>query len=80
MQWLWRPRQTLADPARKVQAHRAVDPPSTLMIPLMTVKPHSFMTFPKTPAAVFSDDLIERLHHRLVACRNILGCPVVRRP
>jgi hypothetical protein len=50
------------------------------MIPLMTVEPQAFMTLPKTPAAVFSDDPIERLNHWLVTCRNIPRCPVVRRP
>ena len=40
------------------------------MIPLMTVEPQAFMTLPKTPAAVFSDEPIERLNHWLVTCRR----------
>jgi hypothetical protein len=50
------------------------------MIPLMTVEPQAFVTLPKAPAGVSGNDTIERFDHRLIACRKILGCPVVRRP
>jgi hypothetical protein len=50
------------------------------MIPRMAVEPQAFMTLPKAPASVSGNDTIERFDHRLITCRKILGCPVVRRP
>ena len=78
---LERPRQDAPlGPARQVQAHVAVHPMHTFVIPAMTIRAQTVEALPEAPARTLGHHRIERVDNRGVEHPPIHHWPVQHRP
>jgi hypothetical protein len=66
-------------PARKVEAHVAVHPMNTLVVPGVTIATKPMETLPEAPTGPLSNDIAEGRDYRRISLSPIHSWPIERR-